>query len=85
MVQVVVPSILAAQAQGRRRFEVEARTVGAALRALPVADLLFDENGQWNRHLNVYVDGRDTREQGGPACPLLNAREVLVVAMISGG
>jgi molybdopterin converting factor small subunit len=85
MVQVVVPSVLAAQAEGRRRFDVEAATVGEALRALPVADLLFNERGEWSRHLNVFVDGRDARERGGPACPLAGAREVLIIAMISGG
>ena len=85
MVQVIVPSILAAQAHGRQRFDVEATTVGEALRALPVADLLFNERGEWSRHLNVFVDGRDAREAGGPACPLAGAREVLVIAMLSGG
>ena len=46
MVQVIVPSVLAAQAEGRQRFDVEAETVGDALRALPVADLLFNERGE---------------------------------------
>jgi molybdopterin converting factor small subunit len=85
VVQVVVPSILAAQAEGQKRFNVEAETVGEALRALPVADLLFDERGEWNQYLNVYVDGTDARERGGLACPLAGAREVRVVGMISGG
>jgi hypothetical protein len=85
VVRVVVPSILAAQADGRQRFDVEAATVGEALRALPVADLLFNERGEWSRHLNVFVDGTDARGRGGPACPLAGAREVLIVAMISGG
>ena len=85
MVQIVVPSFLAAQADGRRRFDVEAETVGEALRALPVADLLFNERGEWNRYLNVFVDGTDAREGGGPACPLAGAREVLVIAMLAGG
>ena len=85
MVQIVVPGFLAAQADGRQRFDVDAKTVGEALRALPVADLLFNERGEWSRHLNVFVDGRDAREQGGPACPLAGAREVLVIAMLSGG
>jgi hypothetical protein len=35
--------------------------------------------------LNVFVDGRDARELGGPACPLAGAREVLIVAMLAGG
>ena len=45
MVRVAVPSMLAAQAEGRKGFDVEAETVGEALHALPVADLLFNERG----------------------------------------
>jgi len=85
VVQVVVPSIVAAQAGGRQRFDVEATTVGEALRGLPVADLLVNERGEWTRYLNVFVDGRDARELGGPACPLTGSREILIIAMISGG
>ncbi len=85
MVQVVVPSILADQAEGRRCFDVEADTVGEALRALPVADLLFNERGEWSRNLWVYVDGTDARERGGPACPLTGAREIRIVAALAGG
>ena len=85
MVRVAVTSMLAAQAGGRRSFDVEAETVGDALRALPVADLLFNERGELNRHLNVYVDGTDAREQGGLQGPLAGVREIRVVAMVSGG
>ena len=92
MVQVVIPSILAAQTlapgamdDGRQRFDVRATTVGEALRALPVADLLVNERGEWSRHLNVFVDDKDARELGGPACPLAGAREILIIAMLSGG
>lgn len=85
MVQVIVPSILASQAEGRRCFDIEAATVGEALWALPVADLLFNERGEWSRYLNVFVDGADARERGGPACPLDGAREILVIAVLSGG
>jgi hypothetical protein len=85
VVQVIVPSVLAHQAEGRRCFDAEAATVGEALRALPVAGLLFNERGEWSRHLNVFVDGTDARERGGIACPLTGAREILVVAMLSGG
>jgi sulfur-carrier protein len=85
VVQIVVPSMLAAQAEGRRSFDVEAETVGDALRALPVADLLFNERGELHRHLNVYVDGTDHRERGGLESPLTGAREIRIVAMVSGG
>ena len=43
VVTVLLPGLLADQAGGRKEFELEAPTVGAALRALPVRDLLFDE------------------------------------------
>jgi len=85
VVQVVVPSMLAAQAEGRAHFDVDAATVGEALHALPVADLLFDERGEWNRFLNVYVDGTDAREHGGLACSLAGARQVRILGMLSGG
>lgn len=85
MVQVVIPSILAAQAEGRQRFDVEAETVGEALRALPVADLLLNERGEWSSNLHVYVDEKDASERGGPACPLTGAREIRIVAALSGG
>jgi molybdopterin converting factor small subunit len=85
VVEVVVQSMLAAQAGGRNRFPVEAETVGEALHALPMADLLFDELGALRQHLNVYMDGTDIREQGGLSCRLADARELRVVAMVSGG
>ena len=85
MVRVVVPSLLAAQAEGRKSFDVEAQTVGEALRALPGRRPLLNERGEWRRHLNVYVDGTDAREHGGLTCPLAGAREIRIVAMVSGG
>ena len=85
MVRVVVPSVLAAQADGRRSFDVEAETLGDALGALPVADLLFNERGELRHHVNVYVDGEDHRERGGLESPVADAHEVRIVAMVSGG
>jgi molybdopterin converting factor small subunit len=84
-VTVIVPSMLAAQAEGRRSFDIEAQTVGEALRSLPVADLLFNEHGELNRHLNVYLDGEDTRRLDGLEVPLEGAHEIRIVAMVSGG
>ena len=64
-VTVLLPSILAAEAGGQGRFELEAGTVGEALRALPVANMLFDERGELRRLVNVYVDGVDIRGGDG--------------------
>jgi molybdopterin synthase sulfur carrier subunit len=85
VVRIAVPSMLAAQAGGQRSFDVDAETVGAALRALPFADLLFNERGELVRHLNVYVDGTDARERGGLDVTLAGAHDIRIVAMVSGG
>ncbi len=84
-VSVTLPSLLAREAGGRRRFEVDAATVGDALRALPVADLLFDEHGELRRLVNVYVDGRDAREDGGAERALEGGETLLVLQAVAGG
>jgi hypothetical protein len=85
VVDVAVPGILPAQAAGHDRFEVEAATVGEALRALPVADLLLDEHVELVGLLHVYVDGFDHRERGGWESSIAGVREIRVVGMVSGG
>ena len=85
MVVVLLPSLLAAQAGGQGRFEVEAATVGDALRQLPVADLLLDETGELRRLVNVYVDGEDARRGAGLDTPVEGANEVRVIAAVAGG
>jgi sulfur-carrier protein len=85
VVKVFLPSLLAEQAGGQNRFELEAPTVGAALRALPVRDLLFDERDQLRPLVNVYVDGEDVRRQDGIETQLRGGESVRVVAAIAGG
>jgi sulfur-carrier protein len=85
VVLVKVPSLLADQAGGRREFEVEATTVGEALRGLPVSDLLLDERGELRRLVNVYVDGDDCRDAAGLETPVGGASEVRVIAAVAGG
>jgi molybdopterin synthase sulfur carrier subunit len=77
--------MLAAEVGGQRRFEVEEQTVAAALRSLPVANLVFDERGDLRPLVNVYVDGTDVRERGGMDSPLEGSEEIRLVAAIAGG
>jgi sulfur-carrier protein len=84
-VTVLLPGLLADQAGGRKAFEVDAPTVGAALRALPVRDLLFDEGGELRPLVNVYVDGENVRGQSGVDTELRGNETVRVVAAIAGG
>ena len=85
MAVVILPSMLAAEAGGRNRFELEADTVEDALRALPVSDLVFDECGELRPLVNVYVDGIDAREREGLATKLDGSEEIRLVAAIAGG
>jgi hypothetical protein len=85
LVVVLLPSILAAEADGRARFELEAATVGEALRALPVADRVFDDHGALRGLVNVYVDGVDMRETGGLEAKLQGTETIRLVGAIAGG
>jgi sulfur-carrier protein len=85
VVVVKLPSLLGEQAGGQREFDVEAPTLGDALRALPVADMLLDERGELRRLVNVYVDGEDARRADGLETPLDGAGEVRVIAAVAGG
>jgi molybdopterin converting factor small subunit len=82
---ILLPSLLAAEAGGRNRFETGAGTVAEALRELPVANLVFDERGQLRGLVNVYVDGVDMREREGLETRLAADATVRVVAAIAGG
>jgi adenylyltransferase/sulfurtransferase len=81
----LLPGLLADQAGGRKEFELDAPTVGAALRALPVRDLLFDERNELRPLVNVYVDGEDIRGKSGVDTELRDGQAVRVVAAVAGG
>ena len=85
MVLVLLPSLLATEAGGRNRIELDAATVGDALHALPVADLVLDEHGVLRPLVNVYVDGVDARDRDGLDTSLTGAEEIRLVAAIAGG
>jgi sulfur-carrier protein len=85
MAVVLLPSLLATEAGGQGRFELEADTVADALRALPIANLIFDERGELRRLVNVYVDGVDVRDAGGIDAPLSGGETVRLVGAVAGG
>jgi molybdopterin converting factor small subunit len=82
VVVVLVPSLLAREAGGQGRFELEAATVREALLQLPVRDLLFDERETLRPLVNVYVnrvqvDGVDETVEADD--------EIRLVAAVAGG
>jgi len=82
---VLLPALLAREAGGERRWEIDAPTLRAALAALPVRDLCLDEHGELRRLVNVYVNRRDVRDGAGLETPLAADSEVRVVTAIAGG
>ncbi len=82
MAVVLLPGLLATEAGGRKRFEVEAASLGEALRALPIRDLLLDEAGEVRPLVNVYVDGERVLDLAAPLAP---AARVRIVAAVAGG
>jgi hypothetical protein len=79
---VLLPSLLATEAGGQGRFELEAATVRDALRALPIRDLIFDERGDLRPLVNVYVDRAQVDDL---TAPLERETEIRLVAAVAGG
>jgi len=82
MAVVLLPSLLAKEAGGEGRFELEAATVREALRGVPVRDLLFDERGELRPLVNVYLDKTQVDDLDAA---VTDDAEIRVVAAIAGG
>ncbi len=82
MALVLLPGLLATEAGGEKQFDVEAATVGDALRALPVADLVLDERGEVRPLVHVYVDGERARDL---TAAVGDDARIRIVAAIAGG
>ena len=82
MATVLLPGLLATEAGGQKEFDVDVATVGDALRALPVRDLVLDEHDEVRSLVHVYVDGE--RENDLEAA-VTAASKIRIVAAIAGG
>lgn len=82
MAVVVLPGLLATEAGGQKQLEVDAATVGDALRAVPVADLVLDETGEVRPLVHVYVDGNRVKELDTAVSA---TSQIRIVAAIAGG
>lgn len=82
MAVVLLPGLLATEAGGQARFDIDAATVGEALQALPVRDLVLDERGEVRTLVHVYLDGERARD----LTAAVNATSrIRIVAAIAGG
>ena len=82
MAVVLLPGLLATESGGAKEHVVDAATVGEALRALPVRDLVLDERGEVRSLVHVYLDGERARDLDAAVTA---ASRIRIVAAIAGG
>ncbi len=89
-VKVRVPTQLRALAGGAGEVEVEAATVGAALKALDAAhpgfaERLFDESGHLRRFVNVFIGEEDIRFLDGVSTVAPAGAVISIIPAVAGG
>jgi molybdopterin synthase sulfur carrier subunit len=85
-----IPTQLRTFTGGSGEVEVEATSVGDALKALDaahpgLADRLFDESGQLRRFVNVFLADEDVRFLEGLATPIAEGQTLSIVPAVAGG
>ena len=85
-----IPTQLRTFTGGSGEVEVEATSVGDALKALDaahpgLADRLFDESGQLRRFVNVFLADEDVRFLDGLATPVVEGQTLSIVPAVAGG
>ena len=85
-----IPTQLRTFTGGSGEVQVEAASVGDALKALDaahpgLADRLFDESGQLRRFVNVFLADEDVRFLGGLSAPVKDGDTVTVLPAVAGG
>jgi sulfur-carrier protein len=90
IVTVHLTAPLRAYSGGRRRLEIEAATVRAALEALETSEAplhrnICDETGALRRHLNVFVNADNIRDLRGLDTALAAGDVLTFLPAVSGG
>jgi molybdopterin synthase sulfur carrier subunit len=85
-----IPTQLRTFTGGSGEVEVEAASVGDALKALDaahpgLADRLFDPSGQLRRFVNVFLADEDVRFLDGLATPIAEGQTLSIVPAVAGG
>jgi molybdopterin synthase sulfur carrier subunit len=85
-----IPTQLRTFTGGAGEVQVEAASVGDALKALDaahpgLADRLFDDSGQLRRFVNVFLADEDVRFLDGLATPIAEGQTLSIVPAVAGG
>ena len=89
-ITVLLPSVLAAQAEGNRSLDAGGATVGEALtqvvsRFPALGPRLRDEKGDLYPFVTLYLNDEDIRFLGGFDAALSDGDELSVVPAVAGG
>ena len=89
-VEVKLPTMLRAQAEGQATVSIEGDSVGAAFKALVdrypgLRDNLLDASGGLHKFVNVYKDDDDIRYLDGLDTPLADGDVVSIIPAVAGG
>jgi molybdopterin synthase sulfur carrier subunit len=85
-----IPTQLRTFTGGSGEVEVEAASVGDALKALDaahpgLADRIFDDSGELRRFVNVFLADEDVRFLEGLATPIADGQTLSIVPAVAGG
>src|SRR5262249_42388209 len=89
-ITIAIPTPLRQFAGGQTEIQVEANTVGEALKQLTSAHgelrrHLFNDQNSLRNFVNVYVNDEDIRHVNGPETPVKEGDTILIVPSIAGG
>jgi molybdopterin synthase sulfur carrier subunit len=85
-----IPTQLRTFTGGSGEVQVEAASVGDALKALDaahpgLAERLFDDSGQLRRFVNVFLADEDVRFLDGLTTPIAEGQTLSIVPAVAGG
>ncbi|MFN8519219.1 MAG: ubiquitin-like small modifier protein 1 [Chloroflexota bacterium] len=90
MTAVRIPPVLRAQVGGAKSIEATGDTVGQVLDSLvglhpSLREQLLTPEGELNRFVNLYVNGRDVRYEQGLDTPVSGSDTVVLLPAMAGG
>ncbi len=90
MTAVRIPPVLRAQVGGQKQVDVTGDTVSQVLDALVaqhpgLREQLLTADGELNRFVNLYVNGRDVRYEQGLDTPVTASDTVVLLPAMAGG
>jgi sulfur-carrier protein adenylyltransferase/sulfurtransferase len=89
-VKVIIPTALRQHTNDEDEFQLNARTVGDALKELVTAfpnlrKHLYSESGRLRNFINVYLNEEDIRYKEGESTPLKDGDTLMIVPAVAGG